>query len=263
MKKVDQTDETDLCTLANCQPRAGSPGVSPIPHHPPPHAGPPKVSAASGARRSPPRARHSPPAETRGGQPEAPLTARSAPEPRAAAPATECLPPRKRRGRGRGGELPAARQVCGGKRTPAPTAPLRAWVQSRVRAGVGTSCNKSEVVSHQTPRSQKAPRNLSELRNPTLSLPSPPPAKYKAFLPRPPSRLRGDYKSGHLGRASRNPGGRRRTPGKGVGLGGAGLCPTHVLPGLWNAWGGGRRGLGVRAGAWGRRLYHPLESGAD
>lgn len=150
--------------MANCRLRAGSPGVLPIPrrHRAGPRWVQPRDPAAPGSR-----ARQSPARRGRGGEPGAPLTARSAPEPRAAAPATERLPPRKRRGRGRGGELPAERQVGGGKLTPARTAPARAWVPSRVRAGLGTSCNKSEVVSHQTPRNQKAPRNLSELRNPT------------------------------------------------------------------------------------------------
>lgn len=31
-------------------------------------------------------------------------------------------------------------------------------------------------------------------------------------------------------------------------LGGAGLCPTHVLPGLWNAWGGGEGASGLGRG---------------
>lgn len=57
-----------------------------------------------------------------------------------------------------------------------------------------------QVPSGATPNlaQPKSARYLSELRNPTLSQPSPLPAKYKAFLPGPPSRLRGDYKSRHL-----------------------------------------------------------------
>lgn len=51
-------------------------------------------------------------------------------------------------------------------------------------------------------------------------------------------------------RASRNPGGRRRTPGKGVDLGGAGLCshprPSRALECL--GWGGGEGASGLERG---------------
>lgn len=75
----------------------------------------------------------------RGGQPGAPLTARSAPEPRAAVPAAERLPPRKRRGGGRGGEgsyLPRVRSAEGSGIRPRPRLPgLGAQLSERRRAG--------------------------------------------------------------------------------------------------------------------------------
>lgn len=98
-RKVGKTEETAQCALVNCRARAGFQG-GPFPSAVPCR---PQVGAAPGPCRIPlPAPARLPPAEA-----GAPLTARSAPEQRAAAPAAEGLPPRKRRGRGgagRGGE---------------------------------------------------------------------------------------------------------------------------------------------------------------
>lgn len=104
------TGKTEMCTLENRRCRAGSPGVLPFP----PPAGP--AQGGCSLRAPPHPARPSPARRGRGGQPGAPLTARSAPEPRAAAPAAERLPPRKRGGGGRRGEgsyLPHVRSAEG------------------------------------------------------------------------------------------------------------------------------------------------------
>ena len=99
----------------------------------------------------------------RGGQPGAPLTARSAPEPRAAVPAAERLPPRKRRGggrEGRGGEgsyLPRVRSAEGSGIRPRPRLPgLGAQLSERGRAD-----QLQQVPSRVTPNPAR-PESASE-----------------------------------------------------------------------------------------------------
>lgn len=164
-RNVEKTKATELCTVGNFQSRARSQGGGPYRSRQPRR---PRAGEALGPPQHPkhlnPAPAGVPPAVVRGRGARAPLTASSA------LSRSQPRPPHRARCRrfasqeaasararaGRGGELPAQRQVGGGRLIPAGTAPPRDRGAALEGAGVETGYNKSLVVARQTPNSQKA-----------------------------------------------------------------------------------------------------------
>lgn len=178
----------------------------------------------------------------------------AAPRVRAAAPAADGLPPRKRRARGRGEELPAERQVGAAKPIPARTAPRTPGARCRAERGqVWGPVTTSPKSCHTKLRAARKCFGtcLNSKTQPSTS-------KVESALSYPPP----DYPAitspaSRPGRAET-----RRTVAltwEEGGPRGAGLC-SHSPPFLSS---GMHRGEAKQGAGWEPGLCHPPERGAD